>query len=156
MVSVCKNPIDELGKADTPGICGVHRRGRKKFTWTVIASQPQVRTSSVLRRAGAGLFLARSRIAYGSYAATKAARRSFVRTWTTELKDRTIPANLISPGAVETPIIDGQFPTKEAAEGRGNGSGQSFLSAGLAILKKSPRRRFFWLRMKAATSLATT
>jgi len=63
MVSVCKNPIDELGKAETPGICGVHRRGRKKFTWTVIASQRLVRTSRVLRRAGAGLFLARNRIA---------------------------------------------------------------------------------------------
>ena len=54
---------------------------------------------------------------YGTYAATKAALRSFVRTWTTELKDRKIRANLISPGAVETPIIDGQFPTKEAADG---------------------------------------
>jgi NAD(P)-dependent dehydrogenase (short-subunit alcohol dehydrogenase family) len=26
-------------------------------------------------------------------------------------------ANIISPGAVETSIIDGQFPTKEAADG---------------------------------------
>jgi NAD(P)-dependent dehydrogenase (short-subunit alcohol dehydrogenase family) len=55
--------------------------------------------------------------AYGTYAATKAALRSFVRTWTTELKDRQIRANLISPGAVETPIIDGQFSTKEQADG---------------------------------------
>jgi NAD(P)-dependent dehydrogenase (short-subunit alcohol dehydrogenase family) len=54
---------------------------------------------------------------YGTYAATKAALRSFVRTWTTELKDRKIRANVISPGAVETPIIDGQFPNKEAADG---------------------------------------
>ncbi len=54
--------------------------------------------------------------AYGVYSATKAAMRSFVRTWTTELKDRKIRANIISPGAVETPIIDGQFSTKEAAD----------------------------------------
>jgi NAD(P)-dependent dehydrogenase (short-subunit alcohol dehydrogenase family) len=40
-----------------------------------------------------------------------------VRTWTTELKDRKIRANLISPGVVETPIIDGQFATKEEANG---------------------------------------
>jgi NAD(P)-dependent dehydrogenase (short-subunit alcohol dehydrogenase family) len=55
--------------------------------------------------------------AYSTYAATKAALRSFVRTWTTELKDRKIRANVISPGAVDTPIIDGQFPNKEAANG---------------------------------------
>ncbi len=55
--------------------------------------------------------------AYGTYAATKAALRSFVRTWTSELKDRKIRANIISPGAVETPIIDGQFSSQEAADG---------------------------------------
>jgi NAD(P)-dependent dehydrogenase (short-subunit alcohol dehydrogenase family) len=55
--------------------------------------------------------------AYSTYAATKAALRSFVRSWTTELKDRKIRANVISPGVVETPIIDGQFPNKEAADG---------------------------------------
>jgi len=54
---------------------------------------------------------------YGTYAATKAAHRSFVRTWTTELKDRKIRANLISPGVVDTPIIAGQFATKEEADG---------------------------------------
>jgi NAD(P)-dependent dehydrogenase (short-subunit alcohol dehydrogenase family) len=53
---------------------------------------------------------------YSTYSATKAALRSFVRTWTTELKDRKIRANVISPGGVDTPIMDGQFPTKEAAE----------------------------------------
>jgi NAD(P)-dependent dehydrogenase (short-subunit alcohol dehydrogenase family) len=55
--------------------------------------------------------------AYSTYSATKAALRSFVRTWTTELKDRKIRANVISPGAVETPIIDGQFLSKEMADG---------------------------------------
>lgn len=50
-----------------------------------------------------------------TYAAAKAALRSFVRTWTTELKDRKIRANIISPGPVDTPIMDSQFPTKEAA-----------------------------------------
>jgi NAD(P)-dependent dehydrogenase (short-subunit alcohol dehydrogenase family) len=65
---------------------------------------------------GSGVWL-KGYPAYGTYSATKAALRSFVRTWTTELKDRKIRANVISPGAVETPIIDGQFPTKEAADG---------------------------------------
>ena len=55
--------------------------------------------------------------AYSTYSATKAALRSFARTWTNELKDRKIRVNVISPGAVETPILEGQFPSKEAADG---------------------------------------
>jgi NAD(P)-dependent dehydrogenase (short-subunit alcohol dehydrogenase family) len=42
---------------------------------------------------------------FGVYSATKAAVRSFARTWTSELKDRKIRVNVISPGPVETPII---------------------------------------------------
>jgi len=53
---------------------------------------------------------------YGTYSATKAALRSYVRTWTAEFANRGIRANVISPGPVETPIIDKQFPTKEAAD----------------------------------------
>jgi NAD(P)-dependent dehydrogenase (short-subunit alcohol dehydrogenase family) len=40
------------------------------------------------------------------YSATKAAIRSFARTWTTELKDRHIRVNTISPGHIDTPIFD--------------------------------------------------
>lgn len=39
------------------------------------------------------------------YAATKAATRSFARGWTTDLKDRKIRVNSLSPGLVETPIF---------------------------------------------------
>jgi NAD(P)-dependent dehydrogenase (short-subunit alcohol dehydrogenase family) len=55
--------------------------------------------------------------AHGTYSATKAAIRSFSRTWAAELKGRGIRVNTLSPGIVDTPIIDGQFPTKEAAAG---------------------------------------
>src|SRR5712672_303613 len=37
------------------------------------------------------------------YSATKAAIRSFARTWTTDLKDRRIRVNAISPGSIDTP-----------------------------------------------------
>jgi NAD(P)-dependent dehydrogenase (short-subunit alcohol dehydrogenase family) len=53
---------------------------------------------------------------YSTYAATKAAVRSYVRTWTAEFGNRGIRANVISPGPIETPIIDRQFPTKERAD----------------------------------------
>ncbi len=46
--------------------------------------------------------------AFGVYGATKAALRSFVRTWTSDLKDRHIRSNVISPGPTDTPAIDGQ------------------------------------------------
>jgi NAD(P)-dependent dehydrogenase (short-subunit alcohol dehydrogenase family) len=46
---------------------------------------------------------------YATYGATKAALRSFVRTWTAELASKGIRANMISPGPVETPILKAQF-----------------------------------------------
>jgi NAD(P)-dependent dehydrogenase (short-subunit alcohol dehydrogenase family) len=48
--------------------------------------------------------------AFGVYAASKAAVRSFVRTWTSELKDRRIRSNVVSPGPVNTPIVARQRP----------------------------------------------
>jgi NAD(P)-dependent dehydrogenase (short-subunit alcohol dehydrogenase family) len=39
------------------------------------------------------------------YSATKAAVRSFARTWTTDLKDRGIRVNVVSPGPIETPML---------------------------------------------------
>lgn len=41
-----------------------------------------------------------------AYSATKAAVRSFARTWTVELKDRGIRVNTISPGPIQTPIFE--------------------------------------------------
>ncbi len=41
--------------------------------------------------------------AFGVYAATKAALRSFARTWSVDLKARRIRVNVVSPGTVITP-----------------------------------------------------
>jgi len=46
--------------------------------------------------------------AFGVYAASKAAIRSFVRTWTTDLKDRRIRSNVVSPGPINTPLENRQ------------------------------------------------
>jgi NAD(P)-dependent dehydrogenase (short-subunit alcohol dehydrogenase family) len=40
------------------------------------------------------------------YSATKAAIRSFARTWTTDLKDRRIRVNAVSPGPIDTPGLN--------------------------------------------------
>jgi len=52
--------------------------------------------------------------AFGTYGATKAAVRNFVRAWTMELKDRRIRSNVLSPGPTETPAI-GQQPADAMA-----------------------------------------
>jgi NAD(P)-dependent dehydrogenase (short-subunit alcohol dehydrogenase family) len=48
--------------------------------------------------------------AFGVYAASKAAIRSFVRTWTTDLKNRRIRSNVVSPGPINTPLVKRQAP----------------------------------------------
>jgi NAD(P)-dependent dehydrogenase (short-subunit alcohol dehydrogenase family) len=54
--------------------------------------------------------------AFGVYSATKAAVRSFARTWTNELKDRKIRVNVVSPGPINTPAVDGLVGDPEQAK----------------------------------------
>jgi len=55
--------------------------------------------------------------AFSVYSATKAAVRSFARSWTTDLKDRKIRVNVVSPGPIDTPIIDGLAESEEQRKG---------------------------------------
>jgi len=55
--------------------------------------------------------------AFSVYSATKAAVRSFARSWTTDLKARGIRVNVISPGPIETPILDGLGQSEEERNG---------------------------------------
>lgn len=43
-----------------------------------------------------------------TYSAAKAAVRSYARTWAAEFGDRGLRVNVLSPGPIDTPIIDGQ------------------------------------------------
>jgi len=52
------------------------------------------------------------------YSATKAAVRSFARTWTTDLKDRRIRVNAISPGFIDTPGLSDLLASSETGEQR--------------------------------------
>ena len=53
--------------------------------------------------------------AFGVYSATKAAVRSFARTWANELGPRRIRVNVVSPGPIETPAIEALTGSKENA-----------------------------------------
>jgi len=48
--------------------------------------------------------------AFSIYSATKAAVRSFARSWTVDLKDHKIRVNAVSPGPVDTPGLNGLVP----------------------------------------------
>ena len=52
------------------------------------------------------------------YSATKAAVRSFARTWTTDLKDRRIRVNAVSPGPIDTPGLNDLAASTGAGEQR--------------------------------------
>jgi NAD(P)-dependent dehydrogenase (short-subunit alcohol dehydrogenase family) len=52
------------------------------------------------------------------YSATKAAVRSFARTWTTDLKDRRIRVNAVSPGVTDTPGLSDLLGSSEVGQQR--------------------------------------
>lgn len=55
---------------------------------------------------------------FGVYAATKAALRSFARTWSVDLKGRNIRVNVVSPGTVVTPAYKSELGlTEQQIEG---------------------------------------
>ena len=55
--------------------------------------------------------------AFSVYSATKAAVRSFARTWTSDLKSRKIRVNALSPGPIDTPIFGKTGLTEEQIKG---------------------------------------
>jgi NAD(P)-dependent dehydrogenase (short-subunit alcohol dehydrogenase family) len=54
------------------------------------------------------------------YSATRAAVRSFARTWTTDRKDRRIRVNAVSPGAIDTPGLKDLLASSEVGQQRLN------------------------------------
>jgi NAD(P)-dependent dehydrogenase (short-subunit alcohol dehydrogenase family) len=53
---------------------------------------------------------------FAVYSSTKAAVRSFARTWAAEFKDKGIRVNSLSPGPIDTPIFETVIPDPKAAE----------------------------------------
>jgi NAD(P)-dependent dehydrogenase (short-subunit alcohol dehydrogenase family) len=52
------------------------------------------------------------------YSATKAAVRSFARVWTTDLKERRIRVNVVSPGPIDTPGVRELMASSETGRER--------------------------------------
>jgi NAD(P)-dependent dehydrogenase (short-subunit alcohol dehydrogenase family) len=89
-------------------------RNTKGMLFTVQKALPLLNdgASIILQSSNAGTL---GNAAFGVYGASKAAVRSFARTWAAELKGRSIRVNAISPGTIDTPGIDGLAPDAEGA-----------------------------------------
>jgi NAD(P)-dependent dehydrogenase (short-subunit alcohol dehydrogenase family) len=87
----------------------------------------------------------------GVYSATKAAVRSFARTWTTDLAERGIRVNVISPGPVDTAMLAGHpegasppayYPCPRAsAHGLGDLRSSTWADTGLGRVGECPGRQ---------------
>src|SRR5204862_3178137 len=66
----------------------------------------------------ASIVASKGLIANSDYSATKAAVRSFARTWTTDLKDRRIRVNAVSPGPIDTPGLNDLVASAGSGEQR--------------------------------------
>ena len=88
---------------------------------------------------------------YTAYSATKASVRSFVRTWTAELKDRGIRVNAISPGAIDTPIIARRRQRRKALTRYGRALQPRRRSTALVGPRRLLPRRCSWPPTRAAT-----
>jgi NAD(P)-dependent dehydrogenase (short-subunit alcohol dehydrogenase family) len=92
------------------------------FNLNVKATLFTVQKALPLLRDGASIILMSSTAGsqgganFSVYSASKAAVRSFARTWTADLKDRKIRVNAISPGPIDTPGLSGLAADAAQAE----------------------------------------
>ncbi|MFD2419313.1 SDR family NAD(P)-dependent oxidoreductase [Amycolatopsis pigmentata] len=90
--------IEQITEEELDRIFGVNVKGT---LFTVQKALPLLNHgASVILNASTTLD--RGTSAFGAYAASKAAVRSFARTWANELKGRGIRVNAISPGPIDT------------------------------------------------------
>jgi NAD(P)-dependent dehydrogenase (short-subunit alcohol dehydrogenase family) len=107
-------PTDSATPAHFDHTFGVNARGT---FFTVQKASPLMTRGGSIVLVGSGLHL-KGVPGYATYSATKAAVRSFARTWAAEYKDRGIRVNNLSPGMIETPIIDGHVGKENGAAAR--------------------------------------
>jgi NAD(P)-dependent dehydrogenase (short-subunit alcohol dehydrogenase family) len=105
-------PIDQVTEAHYDKLFNINVKG---LVFTVQKALPLMPKGGVilLNASIAGITGTPS---FSVYSATKAAVRSFARTWTSDLKERKIRVNVISPGPIDTPIFDGIGVSKEEVE----------------------------------------
>jgi NAD(P)-dependent dehydrogenase (short-subunit alcohol dehydrogenase family) len=101
-------PLGQITEAHFDKTFNVNVKG---LLFTVQKALPLLRDGSSIIL-NASIVASKGMAAFSVYSATKAAVRSFARTWTSDLKDRKIRVNAISPGPIETPGVDNLVKTE--------------------------------------------
>ena len=108
-------PLGEITEAHFDKMFGINVKG---LLFTVQKALPLFQDggggSSIILNAS--IASSKGAEALSVYSATKAAIRSFARTWTAELKHRKIRVNAISPGPIDTPGFNGLALSEEQIE----------------------------------------
>ena len=91
--------LGEITEAQFDKYVGINMKGT---LFTVQSALPVMPAGSVIVITGS-ITSVKGAPAFGVYAATKAALRSFARTWASDLKGRDIRVNVVAPGVIVTP-----------------------------------------------------
>jgi NAD(P)-dependent dehydrogenase (short-subunit alcohol dehydrogenase family) len=96
-------PLGEITEEEFDRIFNINVKG---LVFTVQKALPLMRDGgSIILNASVAASMGME--AFSVYSATKAAVRSFARSWTVDLKHRNIRVNALSPGPIDTPILSG-------------------------------------------------
>ena|SRR5215217_2857666 len=106
-------PLGEITEAHFDKTFGINVKG---LLFTVQKALPLFQDGGGSIILNASIASSKGAEALSIYSATKAAIRSFARTWTVELKHRKIRVNAISPGPIDTPGFNGLALSEEQIE----------------------------------------
>jgi NAD(P)-dependent dehydrogenase (short-subunit alcohol dehydrogenase family) len=105
-------PIDTIDEAHLDRVFDVNVKGT---VFTVQKALPLMSANGSVILAGS-VAGSKGIQSLSVYSATKAAIRSFARTWTTDLKHRGIRVNVVSPGMIHTPAMQAYLDSNAGAE----------------------------------------
>jgi NAD(P)-dependent dehydrogenase (short-subunit alcohol dehydrogenase family) len=106
-------PLGEISEAHFDKTFGINVKG---LLFSVQKALPLFQDGGGSIILNASIASSKGAEALSVYSATKAAIRSFARTWTVELKHRKIRVNAISPGPIDTPGFNGLALNEEQIE----------------------------------------
>src|SRR4029079_10118141 len=107
-------PLDKITEEHYDSIFNVNVKGLLFTIQKVLTLMPDF--SSIILNAS--IVASKGFAANSVYSATKAAVRSFARTWTIDLKDRRIRVNAVSPGSIDTPGLGELIASSETGQQR--------------------------------------
>jgi NAD(P)-dependent dehydrogenase (short-subunit alcohol dehydrogenase family) len=106
-------PLGSLTEEHVDALLNTNIKG---VVWTVQKALPLIRPGGAIIL-NASIVGSKGFGGWSIYSATKAAVRSFARTWASDLKGRNIRINAVSPGVIATPGHERPGITKEQVSG---------------------------------------